>query len=58
MDKAQEPFSTNELVFLGDFNAYHTSWLGSSKTDNVGRTAYAPSYLVGTPTIRISDVTS
>lgn len=40
-DNAQAQFLNAEMVFLGDFNAHHESWLGSSKTDHAGRTAHA-----------------
>lgn len=40
-DIAQERYPQAELVILGDFNAHHEPWLGSSKTDHAGRTAHA-----------------
>lgn len=62
-DEAQEQFPNAEVVFLGDFNAHHSLWLSSSKTDHAGNTAHAFSLthdltqLVEQPT-RIPDIAS
>lgn len=62
-DDAQEQFPHAELVFLGDFNAHHSLWLSSSKTDHAGISAHAfalthdLSQLVDQPT-RIPDIAS
>lgn len=62
-DDAQEQFPSAEMVVLGDFNAHHELWLGSSKTDHAGRAAHAfalthdLTQLVNQPT-RIPDVAS
>ena len=61
-DEAQEQFPSAEMVFLGDFNAHHESWLKSPKTDHAGRTAHAFALTydltqVVNDTTRIPDVT-
>ncbi|CAH0404519.1 unnamed protein product [Chilo suppressalis] len=62
-DDAQAQFPNAELVFLGDFNAHHGLWLGSSKTDHAGISAHAfalthdLTQLVDQPT-RIPDIAS
>ncbi|KAA5578488.1 hypothetical protein F3G14_18890, partial [Acinetobacter baumannii] len=39
-DRILEQIPTAEIVVLGDFNAHHSDWLGSTRTDHAGRSAH------------------
>lgn len=62
-DTVLQQFPSAEVIVLGDFNAHHNEWLGSSRTDHAGRAAYnlalayGFSQLVPGPT-RIPDIES
>jgi hypothetical protein len=40
-DDAQAQYPSAEMVFLGDFNCHHDSWLGSPITNHAGSAAHA-----------------
>lgn len=60
-DSVLQRIPSAEIVILGDFNAHHAEWLGSSTTDHAGRSAhdfalaYGLTQLVAAPT-RVPDV--